>query len=115
MRRRPIRYITIACAILPLVIAVVLFFFLPDSIPGHMSHGVIDRYGNKAEIFIIPATNIFLLLMFAGSFKIMFMVNQNVNPQKLRLALDIGALIVDSTFLVLCVVYFVWISSVVFA
>ena len=37
---------------------------LPDKIPGHYnSAGVIDRWGNKSEIFIMPIVGILLYIM----------------------------------------------------
>ena len=44
-----------------LFLAVLSVFFLPHTIPVHFANGIVDGYGNKAEIFLFPV----LLLLLA--------------------------------------------------
>lgn len=107
--------VTIACIIIPLIIAIILFFYLPDIIPTHLSiNGTIDRYGNKAEIFIVPFANILIVLMFVGFFKLMIEINDDENTAKTQRVVDISAIATYLTFLGLYVWYFIHICPIVF-
>ncbi|MEA4821717.1 MAG: DUF1648 domain-containing protein, partial [Erysipelotrichales bacterium] len=54
--------------ILPFLVTIIFWFFLPDSIPAHYNAlGEIDRWGSKYEMIIIPIASLvmygFFLLM----------------------------------------------------
>ncbi len=54
------RTILLIFTFLPVLISMIAFFFLPDSIPAHYNiAGQVDRFGCKGEIFIFP---LFILL-----------------------------------------------------
>lgn len=47
--------------VLPLIITIGYFSFLPDQIPAHYGvNGEVDRWGSKWEVFILPFVAIFL-------------------------------------------------------
>ena len=82
---------------LPLILSCVAFQFLPDRIPAHYGlNGEADRYGSKAEIFVLPVSVIpfgaFLLFMakLAGKNE----SNGNTNNVKIAVASGITALAV---------------------
>lgn len=95
-----------ACAALPLILAAVLYFFLPDTIPAHMTHGVVDRYGSRAEVFLVPAAGFLALVAFRAFFGL---IKRLSGDAKARRSITIGALAVGVTSLSLCCWYLVWI------
>jgi uncharacterized membrane protein len=47
-------------------VTAVLYPGLPDKIPSHWDiHGKVDHYGSKATLFLLPATMIFMMGLFA--------------------------------------------------
>lgn len=56
---KPVSIIFKITMVLPLIITVVCFPFVPDIIPAHYnSLGEITRYGSKFELFLLPAITI---------------------------------------------------------
>lgn len=49
----------------PIVLTVILLFFLPEQIPAHYNiHGLADRWGSKYELLILPAINLLMGIFF---------------------------------------------------
>ena len=58
---------------------VALWRFLPEIIPAHFSHGVVDRYGSRAEVFFnIITTVVFLIVDVAIYFAIRRVADKRV-------------------------------------
>lgn len=63
MKKLPI--LLIALILFPFILASISFFILPESIPAHFnSEGLVDRMGNRGEVFILPVTG----FLFGGLF-----------------------------------------------
>lgn len=68
MNKRALRIVNYILIILPIIINVVTFFYLPERIPAHYGFsGQVDRWGSKYEAFLLPAMvstfGVFMLLM----------------------------------------------------
>lgn len=85
--------------ILPFLVTIVFWFFLPDSIPAHYNAlGEIDRWGSKYEMIIIPIAS----LVMYGFFLLMTKVTKEKQNIKILLITGIIMLIV---FLVMTIVF----------
>lgn len=79
------RITLITLAVLPLIVATVALFFLPDQIPAHFGANFeVDRYGSKFEILILPAEILLMSLIFL--FPSIFVENE----QNKKLLANIG-------------------------
>ena len=59
-----------------IVLTVVLFFFLPETIPMHFTKGEIDDVVNKKEIFLFPMIQLVILVLTANQ-KIKYMLTHS--------------------------------------
>lgn len=90
--------------VLPLLLAIGMFSFLPERIPAHYGFsGELDRWGSRWEVFIIPLTSIIL----SSSLKIML---ANIKSEKYRvnaLAAERAFIMIPIIGLVLAVLYLI--------
>ena len=101
-------FIFLSCAILPCVISIFMFFFLPDSIPAHISaDGVIDRYASKAEVFIIPIANIVILILLKAFLKFIYIMSSEKSDTT-QIIIHFSSIFVNLVFFALCIWYFSW-------
>ena len=50
-------------AMLPMAVTITVFQFIPDTIPAHYDlEGIVDRWGNKTESFILPVAILLITL-----------------------------------------------------
>jgi len=106
-------YIYLFCSISPCIIAIVMFFFLPDLIPAHMAAGDITRYGNKAEVFIVPIANVIVLLLFKCFFWFIYDISSEKTDKTLKI-IQVSSICINVTFFGLCVWYFCYLCSITF-
>jgi uncharacterized membrane protein len=65
MKVKAINLIYWILACLPLIVTIVVFPYFPDTIPAHYNaSGLVDRYGSKFELFILPAVIIVIAVFF---------------------------------------------------
>jgi len=63
--RKAVQIIYWTFALMPLLVALVLVWLLPEEIPVHAdSSWQITRYGSRFEIFLIPAAVLLILTVF---------------------------------------------------
>ncbi|HEX2947689.1 MAG TPA: DUF1648 domain-containing protein [Clostridia bacterium] len=99
-----ILYISMA---IPLISAIVAMFILPSTIPVHSNaSGIIDRYGSKFELFILPAFTILFGLFMRLIIKFAFRL------EELRVSLkNIIGVICIIAVLIFCYIEISWIIT----
>jgi uncharacterized membrane protein len=64
MKRKLIDWLYWLLAFLPLIVTGIAFPYYPATIPAHFdSAGQVNRYGSKAELFILPAITLVIALL----------------------------------------------------
>ena len=61
--------LAVALAFVPIVACAVAYLFLPETIPGHIGPEGVDRWGSRAEVFVLGGIMTLLNLLMAACFR----------------------------------------------
>lgn len=48
------------------VLTIIIFFFLPETIPMHFTEGIADDFSNRIEIFLFPLLQLVIMVLSAN-------------------------------------------------
>jgi len=88
--RKAVQIIYWTFALMPLLVALVLVWLLPEEIPVHAdSSWQITRYGSRFEIFLIPAAVLLILTVF--KFFLIYLNAAALHPEAQTILLSLSA------------------------